>query len=143
MNNTPKAIVNTTEPKTPMTFEKFLISNIDALHIIVDVELATSDPEKFGENLGDFLKKTWNARDKLAKEREAELMFHIKWLAKNLKNFHPFKEQPDSGLCPTFYQTLSYRGDLELFEKFKEIETLLNKSAAGALESEALNGEEE
>lgn len=56
---------------------------------------------------------------------------NLKWLAACLRNFHPFKEQPDSGLCPTFYQTLAHRGDLELFKKFKEIESILNGDKDG------------
>jgi len=93
------------------------------------------------EKQNELLKSLILLTHESVSDREMNELTATQW-TEFIKEF-PFKEQPDSGLCPTSYQTLSYRGDLELFEKFKEIETLLNKSAAGALESEALNGEEE
>ena len=71
------------------------------------------------------LEDCWNTSGKATRqEMQAEIDKRdtdIRWLCACLKNFHPFKEQPDSGMCPTFYQTLSYDGDLELYRRFREL----------------------
>ena len=49
------------DKQTYKTFEEFIFLNIDKLVDISDIKLAINDPEKFGENMGDFYREIWNA----------------------------------------------------------------------------------
>ena len=41
----------------------------------------------------------------------------LEWLFLMVENNTSFAEQPPKGLDPTFYHTLSYDGDMEIYEK--------------------------
>jgi hypothetical protein len=46
-----------------------------------------------------------------------------------LSNFHPFcEEKVPKGLDPTFYQTLSHKGDQELLDKYKRAREFMQKN---------------
>lgn len=51
----------------------------------------------------------------------------IQWLVNCLENFHPFNGDLPEGLDPTMYQTLTYKGDRELLDKFNAIKARLIK----------------